>query len=188
MRRPSEAEAALLERARAAADTAYAPYSGFHVGAAVSDGTVTFAAANVENASYGLSACAEMNAVVAAALAGARALTTLAVVGYRPDRPDVAALATPCGRCRQVFSEFAAPDSRVLVRDHLGLRDPRRPSARAATARLRSPEVPGLGHRAAATWRACHPACPMRSTTEPDGGGGRYLGIGGLAGATRGLP
>jgi homotetrameric cytidine deaminase len=95
----------LREAACAARDAAYAPYSRFAVGAAVetSDGR-RFTGANVENASYGLTVCAERNAVFAAVLAGARALAAVAVCG-----PDGAST-PPCGACRQVLAEFGAPD------------------------------------------------------------------------------
>ncbi|RAH99372.1 cytidine deaminase [Acuticoccus sediminis] len=111
-------ETALLAAAREVAARAYAPYSGFHVGAAIraEDGRV-FTAANVENASYGLSLCAETNAAMAAAVAGVRRLTHVAVVGYRAATPTAPALATPCGRCRQVLNEFAGPEARVIIGD-----------------------------------------------------------------------
>lgn len=114
-------DAALVEAARQAAERAYAPYSGFHVGAAVraADGRV-FAAANVENASYGLSLCGETNAVTAAVLAGVREIVAVAVVGYRAEAPEAPALATPCGRCRQVLNEFAGPGTRVIVCSRAG--------------------------------------------------------------------
>jgi cytidine deaminase len=78
---------------------AHAPYSSFQVGAAVlaEDGRV-FAGCNVENASFGLTVCAERNAVAAAVVAGARPIA-VAVIAPRPD-------VTPCGACRQVLSEF----------------------------------------------------------------------------------
>lgn len=117
----SAPDEALLAAARAAADAAYAPYSRFHVGAAVraDDGRV-FAAANVENASYGLSLCAETNAIMAAAVAGVRRLSAVAVVGYRAAAPGEPVLATPCGRCRQVINEFAGPDTPVTVQSAEG--------------------------------------------------------------------
>lgn len=96
--------AGLIAAARAAAEQAYAPYSGFAVGAALlfDDGTV-ITASNVENASYGLSLCAETNAVARAMNDGRRGgLVAVAVVG--PGE----ALITPCGRCRQVLHELAA--------------------------------------------------------------------------------
>lgn len=114
---------ALLERARQAARNAYAPYSNFHVGAAVvaADGRV-FTAANVENASYGLSLCAEANAISAAVGTGVRELTRVAVVGYPSGTDTGAALATPCGRCRQIIAEFARPELVVIVADKSGAR------------------------------------------------------------------
>jgi cytidine deaminase len=100
----------LLDAARAAADRAYVPYSRFPVGAAVvtADGTV-FTGANVENASYGLTVCAERNAVFAAVLAGHRELRAVAVVAPAADR------ASPCGACRQVLNEFVPADGRMAV-------------------------------------------------------------------------
>ena len=94
----------LLDAARGAARQAYAPYSKFAVGAALAfeDGTVV-TGANVENASYGLSLCAETVAVAAAMKDGRRGgLVAVAVAGG-----DGAAPVTPCGRCRQVLSELA---------------------------------------------------------------------------------
>jgi cytidine deaminase len=99
------AEQALAQAARAARAHAYAPYSGYAVGAAVltDDGQVV-AGCNVENASYGLSLCAERVAVFRAIAAGARRLVAAAVC-----TPDGG---TPCGACRQVLLEFAdAPES-----------------------------------------------------------------------------
>jgi cytidine deaminase len=95
----------LRAAARAARAHAYAGYSDFAVGAAVEtvDGR-RFTGANVENASYGLTICAERTAVFAAVLAGARALAAVAVSG-----PD-GVTTPPCGACRQVLAEFGAPD------------------------------------------------------------------------------
>ncbi|MEO6091730.1 MAG: cytidine deaminase [Novosphingobium sp.] len=98
---------ALIAAARAAAERAYAPYSRFRVGAALAftDGSVV-TGANVENASYGLSLCAETVAVARAMNDGARGgLVAVAVVGAM-DGLD-GAVVTPCGRCRQVLSELA---------------------------------------------------------------------------------
>ena len=94
----------LIEAARAAARRAYAPYSGFAVGAALrfADGAIV-SGGNVENASYGLSLCAETVAV-AKALAEGRRGGLLAVAVTGPGETPV----TPCGRCRQVLHELAA--------------------------------------------------------------------------------
>ena len=91
----------LLVHARKARAHAYAPYSGFCVGAAVetADGTIV-TGCNVENASYGLSLCAERTALVRAIAQGHRAFRGLAVAG-----PDGVATA-PCGACRQFIAEF----------------------------------------------------------------------------------
>jgi cytidine deaminase len=92
----------LLQRmARAASKKAYAPYSGYQVGAALlaSDGRI-FLGANVENASYGLAQCAERTAIGAAVVAGARKFVAIAIAS------PGSAPASPCGMCRQVLSEF----------------------------------------------------------------------------------
>jgi cytidine deaminase len=98
---------ALIAAARAAAERAYAPYSNFQVGAALAfgDGNVV-TGSNVENASYGLSLCAETVAVSSAMNAGLRGgLVAVAVIGARVG--GQAATVTPCGRCRQVLNELA---------------------------------------------------------------------------------
>ena len=94
--------------ARAAASRAYAPYSKFHVGAAVlgASGKI-YSGCNVENASYGLAICGERNAIFAAINAGEGAIQ--AVVIYTPTTIATA----PCGACRQVIREFG-PDARVI--------------------------------------------------------------------------
>ena len=98
----------LVEEALAARALAYAPYSNFLVGAALltSSGEL-FRGANVENASYGLTICAERVAIGAAVAAGAREVELLAVVTL----PG----ASMCGACRQVLAEFANARTRVLL-------------------------------------------------------------------------
>ena len=101
-------ERELVEAARQAARTAYAPYSNFHVGAALrfADGAVV-TGCNVENASYGLALCAETVAVAKAMQEGRRGgLVQVAVTG--PEDRGGADPITPCGRCRQVLNELAA--------------------------------------------------------------------------------
>ena len=100
----------LLQAARDAQANAYAPYSGFHVGAAVqtTEGHV-ITGCNVENASFGLTLCAERNAIVAAVAQGHRDFTDVVIVADG-DRPPF-----PCGACRQVLAEFAGPDLRVHI-------------------------------------------------------------------------
>ncbi|MDP8923389.1 MAG: cytidine deaminase [Chloroflexota bacterium] len=105
----------LLLQARAAAERAYAPYSKFRVGAAAVAGGQIFLGCNVENASYGLTMCAERVAMFAAAVAGHRRIERLAI-----SCPDAApALGddgrVPCGACRQVMAELLTPDAEILV-------------------------------------------------------------------------
>jgi cytidine deaminase len=98
----------LIEAARRAQAHAYAPYSRFPVGAAVlgSDGRV-FEGCNVENSSFGLTVCAERNAVAAAVVAGARPAAVAVVANGKP--------VAPCGACRQVLAEFDAEMPVVLA-------------------------------------------------------------------------
>lgn len=99
----------LEDRARAAQQRAYAPYSKFRVGAAVRANGQTFDGANIENASYSLCICAERTAMSAAVLAGARALEEVAVC------TDASPPSSPCGACRQFLYEFAADPASVTV-------------------------------------------------------------------------
>jgi cytidine deaminase len=105
-------DAELIALAQQARERAYAPYSGFPVGAALlgRSGKV-FTGCNVENAAYPLTTCAERTAVVKAVSEGERAFEAIAVV--------TATGATPCGACRQILREFGGPtgDLRVIVAD-----------------------------------------------------------------------
>ncbi len=93
----------LRQEAEQARDHAYCPYSSFPVGAAVlaRDGR-TFSGCNVENASYGLTSCAERNAIFAAVAAGVREVRAV-IIATRAGRPT-----PPCGACRQVLHEFGS--------------------------------------------------------------------------------
>jgi cytidine deaminase len=102
-------EAELEQRAIAAQRGSYAPYSKFSVGAAIRMSGKTFEGANVENASYGLSICAERAAIFAAVNAGATQLEAVAVCSI--SSPP----ASPCGACRQVLLEFARDPAAVRV-------------------------------------------------------------------------
>jgi cytidine deaminase len=97
----------LVEAAVRAKDRAYAPYSRFRVGAAVLAGETIYSGANIENASYPLSVCAERNAVAAAVIAGERRIDAVAV------STDEGEPTPPCGGCRQVLNEFG-PEMRVI--------------------------------------------------------------------------
>lgn len=99
-----------MQAALTAREAAYVPYSHFKVGAAVltASGDV-FTGANIENASYGLTMCAERNAIFAAACAGHRELAAIAVVA------DTAGGVSPCGACRQVMTEFTTADTPVYL-------------------------------------------------------------------------
>ena len=100
----------LIAAARDAAGRAYAPYSNFHVGAALgfADGSVV-TGANVENASYGLTLCAETVAVGKALSEDWRgALEAVAVIGGKAGAVGQGDPVTPCGRCRQMLNEVAA--------------------------------------------------------------------------------
>lgn len=101
---------ALERAAREAAGRAYCPYSRFPVGAAVlaADGQV-HSGCNVENASYGLTICAERNAVFQAVARTVEPLHIKAVLVYTPTASPTA----PCGACRQVLNEFG-PDAEVI--------------------------------------------------------------------------
>jgi cytidine deaminase len=97
----------LLAAARMAAEAAYAPYSNFRVGAAVRAGGRVFTGCNVENASYGLTMCAERNAIFAAVAAGARRIEAIALACVDAASDLASGALMPCGACRQVMVEFA---------------------------------------------------------------------------------
>jgi len=115
MARPRTADDRLVAAAAAVRTRAYAPYSGFHVGAALrtEDGTV-FTGANIENAAYPVSHCAERVAIHKAVSEGHRRFRAIAIVADG-DEP-----AMPCGACRQVMAEFGIP--RVIVATPRGRR------------------------------------------------------------------
>ena len=101
----------LIKAAIAAMGRAYAPYSGFPVGAAIldEDGAI-HAGANIENAAYPVGNCAEASAIAAMIMAGRKRITKIAVAGG-----DGELLCTPCGACRQRIREFAAAETPVLI-------------------------------------------------------------------------
>ncbi len=108
---------ALFAAATAARDRAYAPYSRFRVGAALSDEHDTLhAGCNVENAAYPGGTCAEAGAIAAMLCGGGRRIRAILVVGEGPG------LVTPCGACRQRLREFAAPDLPIHVAGVAGVR------------------------------------------------------------------
>jgi cytidine deaminase len=106
----------VMEAARAAASRAYAPYSNFLVGAAIlTRGGAIHSGSNVENASYGLSICAERNAATTMASADPEDREIELVAVFSPN----ASPCFPCGACRQVLREFACKE--VIVEDGTGL-------------------------------------------------------------------
>jgi cytidine deaminase len=106
----------LLAAARLVREKAYAPYSNFRVGAAIlsADGRI-FTGCNVENASFGLTCCAERNAVFAMVATGERNIREILVLGDSDD------FLPPCGACRQVLAEFAAPSTVVHMGNRAGV-------------------------------------------------------------------
>lgn len=99
----------LVAAARAAAEHAYAPYSGFRVGAAAVDSEGNrYTGANVENSAYGATICAEGAAIAHAVSSGARAVEVVAVACIDADEPGF-----PCGNCRQIMHEFGV--ERVVI-------------------------------------------------------------------------
>ena len=91
----------LLEKAKEASKNAYAPYSNFPVGACVlTESGKIYVGCNIENASYGLTTCAERNAIANAIVKGERSITAIAIYAKNMDN------CLPCGACRQVIFEF----------------------------------------------------------------------------------
>jgi cytidine deaminase len=100
----------LIAASRSAMGNAHAPYSGFKVGAAVLGGNgKVYTGCNVENASYGLSICAERTAVFSAISAGEKEITAVAI-SNSSGKP-----AFPCGACRQVMAEFAPKTGSMII-------------------------------------------------------------------------
>jgi cytidine deaminase len=113
-----ERDRELINSAKSAARNAYAPYSGFAVGSAVrtASGRIV-GSCNVENASYGVTICAEVGALAAAATIGEfAAIEAIAVVGFRflPGE-DMSQVVVPCGRCRQLIAEASHLSGRDIV-------------------------------------------------------------------------
>jgi cytidine deaminase len=106
----------LIEAATEALENAHAPYSNYKVGAALlcADGSI-FTGCNVENASFGLTNCAERTAVFSAIAAGQKNFTAIAIVSSSEPTPF------PCGACRQVLSEFCGPDFPVHIKSSAGI-------------------------------------------------------------------
>ena len=92
----------------------YSPYSSFTVGAALlTKGGVVYTGANIENASYTPTVCAERNAFFTAVHNGEREFEAIAIVGGH--RGEITGVTAPCGVCRQVMSEFCSPDFKVIM-------------------------------------------------------------------------
>ena len=105
----------LIEAALEARSMAYAPYSHYHVGAALlaQDGRI-YQGGNIENASYGATNCAERTAIFKAVSEGVREFSAIAVTGGLEGKEPMD-YAYPCGICRQVMQEFAGKDFRIIV-------------------------------------------------------------------------
>lgn len=112
-------EISLIEKAIAASRIAYAPYSHYHVGAALltADGEI-YTGCNIENASFGATNCAERTAFFKAVSEGKRCFKAIAIVGeseYGEQSNQFSDYAYPCGICRQVMQEFCKPDFEIIV-------------------------------------------------------------------------
>ncbi len=103
-------KAKLIQEATQAMKYAYAPYSHFSVGAAVlTRSGAIYRGANIENASYRLTSCAEHNAIIMAVMEGEHTLDAICVIANTP------APVSPCGACRQIIAEFASPKTYILL-------------------------------------------------------------------------
>ncbi len=110
----TEQQKALIAKAKNAYQNAYAPYSNFHVGAAAltKSGNIV-SGCNVENASYGLTVCAERNCIAQAVIQGEQQFETLVIYTEQEK------LTPPCGACRQVIVEFFEPEAIIMAVNHL---------------------------------------------------------------------
>ncbi|MBM3761361.1 MAG: cytidine deaminase [Acidobacteria bacterium] len=100
----------LIDKARAAQATAYAPYSKYHVGCALETNSgEVFTGCNIENASYGATLCAERVALFKAVSEGHRNFRRILIA------TDASTPAPPCGLCRQALSEFCTPDLEIIL-------------------------------------------------------------------------
>ncbi len=105
----------LIAYAKKASNNAYAPYSNFHVGAAaINTNNEIFSGCNVENASYGLTMCAERNCIANSVNEQSSQLKAMLIYTHQEQ------LTPPCGACRQVISEFLKKDALVASSNHLG--------------------------------------------------------------------
>jgi cytidine deaminase len=105
----------LLEKAKQAKENSYAPYSNFHVGAAVvGKNDKIYSGSNVENSSYGLTICAERNAIFKMVNDGEREISAILIIG------DTEEFLPPCGACRQVISEFSTERTIVYMCNKYG--------------------------------------------------------------------
>ena len=101
--------------AKRARDSAYSPYSGYTVGAALLCGSgKIYLGSNVENASFSLTVCAERVAIFKAVTEGEKDFQAIAIAGAKAGE-DVLSPFAPCGSCRQVLAEFCSPDTAVLI-------------------------------------------------------------------------
>ena len=113
----TEKIALLIEKATAAREKSYSPYSQFAVGAALlcADGSI-YTGANIENAAYSPTVCAERVALFSAVHDGHRDFTAIAIVGGKRGQ-EIDAFCAPCGVCRQVISEFCSGDFLIILSD-----------------------------------------------------------------------